>query len=252
MTNWEIGLLLVAGLFGGLANSMAGGASLFTFPAMLSTGLSPIIANATNSFALLPGNGLGALSDRGRIPPASKTFVLTLLIAACGGIIGALLLLATSPRVFQLMVPALIGLATIIFLFAKQVRAALMALIHGTEHPKLRLALVLAAAIYNGFFGAGVGVVFIAVLLATGHEELRTANAFKNLLSFVSNIGGVIIFLASAKISWPHAGVMMVGAAAGGFLGGNLVKVLPPPLVRGIIGTCGCVMTAIYIYRFWL
>jgi uncharacterized membrane protein YfcA len=71
-------------------------------------------------------------------------------------------------------------------------------------------------------------------------------------LSFTSNIGGVAIFLLSAKISWPQALVLMVGAAIGGFIGGNLVKVLPASLVRSIIGTCGCVMTAVYVYRFWL
>jgi uncharacterized membrane protein YfcA len=249
---WQIIMLVVAGVFGGMANSMAGGASLFTFPAMLATGLSPIIANASNSFALLPGNSIGAFSDREQIPAANTRFWVTLLIAAFGGLVGAALLLATSPKVFELLVPALIAAATLIFIFAKQVRAGLMALINGTEHPKLRLALVWLAAIYNGFFGAGVGVIFIAVLLATGHEELRRANAFKNLLSFTSNIGGVVIFLQSAKISWPQALVLMAGAAVGGFIGGNLVKVLPASLVRGIIGTCGCVMTAVYVYRFWL
>lgn len=249
---WQIIMLVVAGVFGGMANAMAGGASLFTFPAMLATGLSPIIANATNSFALLPGNSIGAFSDRGQIPAADKHFWSALILAAFGGLVGALLLLATSPKVFELLVPALIGAATFIFIFAKQVRAALMSMIHGTEHPKLRLALVWLAAIYNGFFGAGVGVIFISVLLATGHEELRKANAFKNLLSFTSNIGGVVIFLLSAKISWPQGIVLMLGAALGGFIGGNLIKVLPSHVVRGIIGTCGCVMTAVYVYRFWL
>jgi uncharacterized membrane protein YfcA len=249
---WQIIMLALAGVFGGMANSMAGGASLFTFPAMLATGLPPIIANATNSFALLPGNSIGAYTDRGQIPAANGTFWVTLLIALLGGLLGALLLLATSTKIFELLVPGLIGAATLIFIFAKQVRAGLMALISGTEHPKLRLALVWLAAIYNGFFGAGVGVIFLSVLLATGHEELRRANAFKNLLSFTSNIGGVAIFLLSAKISWPQAATLMVGAAIGGYVGGNLVKVLPAPLVRNIIGACGCVMTAVYVYRFWL
>lgn len=253
MQLWTIALLIAAGILGGLANSMAGGASLFTFPAMLSVGLSPVTANATNSFALLPGNGLGALADRESFPPRTTLFWAALAAAVLGGLCGALLLLATSTRIFGLLVPALIGGATLIFTFSKQIRGALTKALAGAEaHPSLRLVLLYVAAIYNGYFGAGVGVIFLAMLTATGHEELRMANAFKNALAFISNIGGVLIYLLSGAISFPHGFIMMIGAAIGGIAGGRLVKVLPPQLVRNIITICGCVMTCVYVYRYWL
>ena len=249
---WQGVLLIIAGVLGGMANSMAGGASLFTFPAMLGVGLSPITANATNSFGLLAGNSFGAYVDRERIPPRSVLFWAALLLATLGGLCGAALLLATTPRIFSLLVPALIGLATVIFAFSSIIRTKLSALLSGEQPNGLRLGMIFVAAIYNGFFGAGVGVIFLAVITATGHEDLRNANAFKNLLALISNIGGVMIFLASDKISWPHGLVLMAGAAMGGFAGGKLVKVLPALLVRRVITACGCVMTATYIYRFWL
>ncbi len=249
---WQALILVIAGALGGMANAMAGGASLFTFPALLSVGLNPIHANATNSFALLPGNSLGAFADRESMPDRNSRFWITLAVAVVGGLCGAILLLSTSPKVFALLVPGLIGVATLIFAFSKQIRAALKSALAGESNPTIRIFLIFIAAIYNGFFGAGVGVIFLAMLAATGHEALRSNNAFKNALSFVSNIGGVAIYIFSGVISWPHAFIMMAGAVIGGFSGGYLVKVLPPELVRGIIIVCGCVMTSIYVYRYWL
>jgi uncharacterized protein len=249
---WHVLTLVVAGVVGGLANSMAGGASLFTFPALLSVGLNPIQANATNSFALLPGNSLGAYADRESMPNRDSRFWATLAVAIVGGLCGAWLLLSTSPKVFALLVPALIGVATFIFAFSKQIRAALRSALAGETNPTIRIFLIFIAAIYNGFFGAGVGVIFMAMLAATGYETLRTNNAFKNALSFMSNIGGIAIYIFSGVISWPHAFIMMAGAVVGGLSGGYLMKILPPELVRGVIIVCGCVMTSIYVYRYWL
>ena len=252
MNIWQMIMLVGAGILGGMANAMAGGASLFTFPAMLAAGLPPVIANATNSFALLPGNSIGAYADRERIPPRNRAMATALALAIFGGLCGAALLLATSTRIFALLIPALIGAATLIFTFSTAIRKFLTRQLSGHEHPKLRLVMVMAAAIYNGFFGAGVGVIFLASLMATGHEDLRAANAFKNLLAFLSNIGGIVIFLMAGSISWPQGFVMMAGTTAGGLLGGTLMKILPTAVVRWVITICGTVMTAIYVYRFWL
>lgn len=252
MSLWQILLLICAGLLGGLANAIAGGASLFTFPAMLATGLSPIAANATNSLALLPGNSLGAFADRAKLPERDRMFWLGNGVAVLGGLSGALLLLRTSPALFELLVPALIGTATLIFIFSAQIRVGLKSLFGGEPHPALRQCLIFLAAVYNGFFGAGVGVIFIAVLVATGNEDLRTSNAFKNVLGFISNLGGIAIYAFSGVISLPHGFTMMIGTTMGGLLGGKLVQVLPSWLVRSVISAAGMVMTATYVYRFWL
>ena len=157
--NFLQGIILVtAGVFGGIANSIAGGASLFTFPAMLGAGLPAIVANASNTFSLLPANSLAAFMDREKLPPRDVGFWAVAGLAFVGGVVGALLLLFTPARFFTMLVPALIGLATIIFIFSAQIRAGLATLIAGNEHPRLRAVLVFIGAIYAGYFGAGVGV----------------------------------------------------------------------------------------------
>lgn len=252
MNFWQGLLLIVAGLFGGMANAMAGGASLFTFPAMLSTGLPPIVANASNGFSLLPANSLAAYLDREKLPVRDGGFWIVLASGVIGGVIGAFLLLFTPAKFFTALVPALIGLATLMFIFSAQIRKGLSVLLDGTEHPRLRMMLIFLAGIYAGYFGAGVGVVIMAVLSATAAWELRTTNAFKNVLGFAANSAGNVIFIWQGVIAWPEALTMMVGTAIGGYLGVKLVKVLPSALVRNVISSAGVLMTAIYVYRFWL
>ncbi len=252
MTVWQCGILVAAGFLGGVANAIAGGASLFTFPAMLSTGLAPIVANASNGFALLPSNSLAAYLDREKMPARDRSFTTNMGLAIVGGIIGAILLLLTPARIFSLVVPALIGIATVIFIFSKAVQRGLQFLIAGDEHPRLRALLVFISCIYGGYFGAGLGVVLMAVLSATSRWELRTTNAFKNILGFTANLAANFIFVWQGVISWPQTLVMIVGTALGGYAGVRLIKVLPAPLVRNVIGAAGVVMTAIYVDRYWL
>ena len=249
---WQSLLLIIAGVFGGMANAMAGGASLFTFPAMLSTGLPPIVANASNGFSLLPANSLAAYLDREKLPERDGGFWTVLVSGVIGGIIGAFLLLFTPAKFFTALVPALIGLATLMFIFSTQIRKSLSHFLEGTEHPRLRTVLIFFSGIYAGYFGAGVGVVIMAVLSATAAWELRRTNAFKNVLGFAANSAGIVIFIWQGVIAWPEAFTMMLGTAIGGYLGVRLVKVLPSSLVRNVISAAGVVMTAIYVYRFWL
>ena len=251
--NFLQGIILVtAGVFGGIANSIAGGASLFTCPAMLGADLPAIVANASNTFSLLPANSLAAFMDREKLPPRDVGFWAVAGLAFVGGVVGALLLLFTPARFFTMLVPALIGLATIIFIFSAQIRMGLAKLIAGNEHPRLRAVLVFIGAIYAGYFGAGVGVMFMAILGATTPWDLRTTNAFKNVLGFTANVAGCFVFIWQGLISWPETLTLMSGTVVGAYFGTQLVKVLPTTLVRNIIAYAGLVMTAIYVYRFWL
>lgn len=250
MELWIILLLFGAGFLGGLANALAGGATLITFPAMLASGLGAIIANASNALAVLPGALMAAWADRTKLPRWNGAFAAVLVASLVGGGIGAVLLMLTSDEVFSALVPALIGFATLIFAFGKRIQKAVKGLADG--HAGLRAALVLPATIYGGYFGAGLGVMLMAVLAITGHEELRTANALKNVASTVANLTAVVIFVAQGLIAWPQTLVMLVGAACGGFAGGKLIAVLPAQAVRTAIITIGCAMTVIYAWKEWL
>ena len=252
MSFWQGVLLVTAGIFGGIANSIAGGASLFTFPAILSTGLPAITANASNGFSLLPANSLAAFIDREKLPARDNGYWVVTGCAFVGGVVGALLLLFTPAKFFTILVPALIGLATLIFIFAAHIRAGLAKIIEGDEHPRLRAALVFIGAIYAGYFGAGVGVMFMAILGATTAWGLRTTNAFKNVLGFTANVAGCLVFVWQGLIAWPETLTLMSGTVVGAYLGTQLVKILPSSLVRKVIACAGVLMTAIYVYRFWL
>ncbi|MEO9167723.1 MAG: sulfite exporter TauE/SafE family protein [Aestuariivirga sp.] len=252
MNIFSVALLVTAGFMGGLANALAGGASLFTFPALLASGLSPITANASNAFALLPANSMAAWADSEKIPPRSTATLLILACAMVGGILGAVLLLETSASFFQLMVPALIGLATVMFIFGKALQRALAKLLGHGEHPKLSAALIFLSGIYGGYFGAGLGVVLMAVLGATTVWEMRMANAYKNILNVGANTMANVIFISMGMIAWHETLIMILGTTIGGYAGGKLVKILPAHLVRLAICWSGVGMTAIYIYRYWL
>ena len=137
MTIQTLILLIGAGFLGGIANSMAGGASLFTFPALLFAGLPPIVANASNALAVTSSNGVGFLSDLKKLPPASLSLYTSIAVAIVGGALGALLLLVTPEKTFTFSIPALIGLATLLFTFAKPIQKFLISKLGGSgEHAR--------------------------------------------------------------------------------------------------------------------
>lgn len=250
MTVETLLILLGAGLLGGLANSMAGGASLVTFPAMMAAGLAPIPANASNALGIIFGNVMGAYAERHKLPTLSTSLLSACASAAIGGALGGILLLNTPEKVFVLVVPALIGMATAIFAFSKPIQTW-VAKRFDTSSGSLRTALVLPATIYGGYFGAGLGVILMSVLSATSAWELRTANAVKNVLGVLSNAGAVVIFVVQGMISWPETLVMMGACMVGGFLGGKALAVISAATMRKAIIAIGCAMTLLYAWRYW-
>ena len=252
-------LLFGAGLAGGVANAMAGGATLITFPAMIAGGLPPIVANASNAVAVTPGHVVAALADRARLPRFDRALGLALAASLAGGALGAILLLATPERLFTLLVPALIGIATLVFALGRQAlgRQALgrhvrSDIVDGARSDALRCALLVPMSIYGGYFGGGSGVMYLAVLVVTGREDIRQANVLKNLLASVVSAVTIAIFVMQGVVSWPETMVMLLGAAAGGFLGGRLIAVLNPMTVRAIVILAGTAMTLVYAWRYWL
>ena len=244
-------LLFGAGLAGGVANAIAGGATLITFPAMIAGGLPPIIANASNAVAVTPGHFVAALADRAQLPRFDQALVRALSAAVVGGVLGAILLLVTPERLFTLLVPALIGIATLVFALGRHIRSG-AGVDASSRSDGLRWALLVPASVYGGYFGGGSGVMYLAVLVVTGRENIRQANVLKNLLASVVSAVTIMVFVIRGVISWPETTVMLVGAVVGGFLGGRLIAVLTPATVRAIVVLAGTVMTLVYAWRYWL
>ena len=186
MTIWEAVLLVAAGILGGLAGSIAGLASVTTYPALLLVGLPPVTANVTNTVALV-FNGIGSIA--GSLPELrGQRAELTRLIplAAIGGAAGATLLLSIPAEGFEKVVPILLGVSAILIALPRRQRAEGAG--RSRTHTVLRAVAILAICVYGGFFGAAAGVLLLALFLSTGDESMAHANATKNVVLAVANL----------------------------------------------------------------
>lgn len=245
-------LLFIAGIAGGAINAIAGGATLFTFPAMVFAGLSPIVANASSAVALTPGHLIAVIAERKHLPATTHSLWISIVIAVLGGAAGAYLLFVTSERVFARIVPVLIGLATLIFAFGKPLQHRLRGNAPPIDNAHTRTALILPVSIYGGYFGAGMGVVHLAAFSITSNWQPRTANAMKNLMGICANWSAIVVFLWTGLVHWPTTLPMLVGACMGGWLGSKLLAHVPSHIIRFIVIMMGTLMTVIYIWKYWL
>ena len=201
--------------------------------------------------AVTPGHLMAALADRHRLPVLDRRLAATLATAFAGGVLGAGLLLTTPERIFAALVPALIALATLVFALGKRLRTAL-AQWAGPGGEKLRTALLLPTSAYGGYFGAGLGVMLLALLMISSHNEIRASNALKNLLATIISLATLMIFAVQGVIRWPETLVMLAGALCGGMLGGRLIAILRPDRVRAIVIAIGIVVSTVYAWRYWV
>jgi uncharacterized protein len=252
VTLFNIALLFFAGLAGGIANAIAGGATLITFPAMIAVGLPPLIANASNAVAVTPGQLIAAITDRANLPKWSRLLLAQIVIATLGGVLGAILLLITTQHVFMLLVPALIGLATLLYAFSRQVQAFIAKRFKGEHAENANIVLLFGTTVYGGYFGAGQGIMLLAVLSLVPSAGARETNALKNLLSSFVSAATLVIFVAQNMVQWPQTLVMLCGAICGGFAGAKLLRVIPLSVVRRVVIVIGSVVTLVYVWRYWI
>ncbi len=249
-------LMGVAALGAGVLNAIAGGGSFLTFPALVATGVPPIVANATSAMAVAPGYLGSTLGFREEIAAQPrKRLKLEMLIVAVGGVVGALLLLVTPSTVFSGLVPWLLGFATLLFALGPKLTAwarrgqSAEARAPANGLSLGRAAALFAVATYGGYFNGGLGILLMAVYLLLGETNLNSVNALKNLNSLVLSVLSVIAFAVAGAIVWPQALWMMVWATLGGFAGARLAKKLPMSWVRAIVITTGVVMTVLFALK---
>lgn len=249
-------ILGAAGLAGGALSSMVGGAALITFPALLAAGLPPLTATASNMVALTPGNFIAALSDRTQLPRLDRAFAGLVIASLVGAAFGAALLLVTPARMFEILVPILLGFATLMVAFGDRisqwVRARSMAK-HGRE-PTVRITsvpILLPVSIYGGYFGAGVGILLIAVLSIVTAGNYRAANVTKNLVTSLNSFVASALFVVQGIVHWPAALLMMGGALVGGLIGAQVARYAPRDIMRVVVIAVGCLLTIVYSWRYW-
>jgi uncharacterized membrane protein YfcA len=256
MGGFEVLLLVGAGLAGGVLSGLVGGAAIITFPALLAVGLSPLVATATNLAAMTPPNYLAALADHGRLPRFDLTFSLVVLCSILGALFGAILLLLTPGRLLEMLVPVLLGIATVIFAYSRRisdwVRARAMARHGHVGRADLSsVPIMLPVSIYGGYFGAGAGVMMLAVLSIWSGGDYRTANVTRNLVMSLNSTGAAALFIYQGRVEWKPMAVLMAGALIGSLVGGRIARVARPEIMQVVVIAMGCLLTGVYTWKYW-
>ncbi len=242
----EAALLFGAAVAGGALNSVAGGGSFLTFPALAFTYPDPIVANATSTVALWPGSIASAVGYRDELKAEGERLKWLAAVSAMGGLVGSLTLIATPTTVFNALVPFLMLLATLVFTFGERLRARLST--QEASRPAV-MAVQLLISIYGGYFGGGMGLMMLAAFTFLGMTQLHRMNALKSGLGVLINGVAVGIFVVTGKIAWVPAAVMIVGAVLGGFFGASLARKVSPAKVRPAVVAIGWMMTAAFFWR---
>lgn len=253
MNGLDLILVGMAAVAGGLVNALAGGGTLITFPMLTAVGVPPVAANVTNTVALCPGYLGATFVQMKDLRGQGRRLWLLLPTGVLGGIAGGVLLLHTSDNTFRRLVPYLILLAVALLFFQDRLRNWVMGRVSEAEaktvHEAWAILPVVPAAIYGGYFGAGVSVMVLAVIGLVLEDSLTRLNALKQAISFSINIAAAIFFLFSGQVLWLTALIMAMGALAGGALGGRLAGRIKPTTLRRIVITVGLAVSIIYFVR---
>lgn len=233
----ELIFLFGAGFFGGVLNSVAGGGSFITFPALLFVGISPISANATNTFASCAGYLSGTYAFRDDLYKYKNDLPQLILISLIGGILGAWLLLQTPESLFHKAIPWLLLFATVLFIFGGNINSLLKKL--ASHHHQayilghlLLLSMLLGVCIYGGFFNAGLGIITLSYLALAGHTDINAMNGMKLLISAAVSLIAIVLFIYDGVIAWYEGIIVLIGTLVGGYLAAHISKQLSQQYVR--------------------
>ncbi len=246
-------VVFVAAFVAGAINSVAGGGTLISFPALIWVGLPSTIANATSTVAIWPGS-LGGVwgyrRDLRGVPPVTYSLIVPSLL---GGIIGAVLLEMTPTAVVDRLIPLLILFATLLFMLQEPVQRLIRTT--GKAHAGSRgwligaLLFQLCVSLYGGYFGAGIGILMLAAFGIMGFTDIHQMNGLKNFLALCINGVAALYFIWNGMVSWPHAILMAAGAVVGGIWGAGVARRIGPKGVRRIVIAVGFTMALSLLLR---
>ena len=232
MTPLEATAIFGAGLAAGTINTMVGSGSLITFPTLLAFGFAPLDANVSNTVGLVPGSISGAIGYRRELAGQRPRAVRLGIASGAGGLTGAVLLLA-FPGAFAAIVPVLIAVALVLVAAGPRLSRALASHRHAESHRSWPLALLFyATAIYGGYFGAGMGIIMIALLTIFVADDIQRLNGLKNVLAALINGVAGILFIRVAPVHWDIALLIAGGSIVGGQVGARVGRRLPPSALR--------------------
>ena len=245
MTGTEQLFVLAAGLVAGVLTSTVGVASLVSFPALLAVGLPPVVANASNTVGMTPAGLSGSFGYRRELREHPVVTAAVIVTCAVGAVVGAILLLALPASVFEGVVPWLILFTCLLVGAQPRISRWLRSRQVGdTPKPRTRMSAVTTffatlTGVYGGYFGAGSGVMMVAVLGFGTDLELRIVNALKTLAVMAANVVASVIFLVVADLDWSAIVLLAAGSVVGGYVGSHIGRRLPDTLLRALIVAMG-------------
>jgi uncharacterized membrane protein YfcA len=241
---WRLTLVLLAGVGAGIANGVAGGGTFITFPTLLATGVPALQANLSTTVGVVPSY-LGSLRVFRHQLGQHRALIKTLLPACVLGTgVGCTLLFEGSPSLFRAIVPWLIGAGTLLFALSPLITRRLAHV--DTEHPARRWALyvgIFLASVYGGYFGAGMGILLLAVLGLTLPLEIHEVQGLRNAISLIINAVAALIFIVHGHLAVSDVFALLVGTLIGGYFGALLIQRLSPTLVRATVIVVGLITT---------
>lgn len=251
----QVLLLIGAGFIAGVMNAIAGGGTIVTFPALIFSGLESIAASATSTVALLPAALSSLLGYRKKVPAVSLWLKLLSPVSLIGGLLGGILLTRTPVATFDGLVPFLILLATVLFMSNQLVsKYILPKAVQGSKEPSRgwvvgTMIFQFFVGIYGGYFGAGIGILMLASFGLLGLHDVHEMNTVKVVLGFLINVVAATYFAFNGIVEWASAGIMVVGAIAGGYYGAHFALKVSQNTVRTSITLIGLALSAIMFYR---
>jgi uncharacterized protein len=228
-------------------NSVAGGGSFVSFPALIFVGVPPIPANATNNAAMWVGTIGSARGYREEIAEHRSLLLPVVIVSVAGSLIGATLLLVTPSKLFDRLIPWLLLFATAIFVLSPWLARG--ASKKKPRHAPWQIVLQFFVAVYGGYFGAGMGIIMLAVLAFSGLPNLNAQNAVKNVLTMTINGVALVPFLIARVIDWRFAIPMALIALLGGYFGARFFRRMPGAVSRGVVIAIGVTMTVVFFVR---
>ncbi len=238
----------------GVINSVAGGGTLVSFPALIWLGLPSVTANATSTVAIWPGAVSSMVGYRRELRSTPMRLVSLVIPGLVGGLAGALLLKKTPPRLFDALVPFLILFATLLFLAQDQVQRRLKR-INAEAHKSWRwlagaMVFQLFVGLYGGYFGAGIGILMLSALAILGMTDIHQMNGLKNFFGLSINGIAAVYFVVAGMVYWPDVALMAVGAIAGGYGGAGAARRMGREFVRRVVVFIGFAMAAMLFVKF--
>lgn len=250
MTLLEISLFFLVPALAAAINSVAGGGTFLTFPVFMMGGLTSLQANVMSSIALWPGTLSSGYGYRKMLVTDKKKLLPLLFVCVIGGTAGSLTLLHTPEQLFSQIVPWLVLVATLIFTFGKYGIAWLHKRFpNSKEHKATAIILQFIISFYGGYFGAGIGILMLAMLQLMGLSDIHKMNAMKVLLASFINAATVFIFIIKGAVVWKFAGVMIAGGIVGGYMGARFALKVSPKYIRLLVVFIGFTMTAYLFLR---